>query len=462
MKRRDFFAVAASATIGGQLSTAAAAQPADAGAVESGKDKPLSGKGVLPNKIAGMTLARLRQDYHNRLYKQYLPFWEKGGLDQKHGGVICELNDDGSVAKDLKYIWYQGRAVWVYSYLYNNFGQDPKWLDAATKIRDFMVKHMHLGGGRWNQEVRRDGTVITGSGKNIYGALFAACGLTQYYQATGREENLDLAELSIQASVRAYDNPNYMAGCDASQADVNVAVDDLRGLRQHGHSMVIVWTLTQLLAMRANPKLEKLQAHHVEMIINRFWNPEYGVQNELLAHDYSRLPQTAAHMYAGHSLESLWMVMHEALRIKNRELFDTTKERIRRLLEMCWDYVFDGWADEDFYVFAAPGRQRGPSYDVKTMWANSEILIACMSVWEYTGEPWAKQWYDRAHAYLIEHMADTSHGVWRQAVDRVGKDLKRKGISIHRKGNFHQPRVLMMNMQSLDRMIANRGRLTPF
>ncbi len=262
--------------------------------------------------------------------------------------------------------------------------------------------------------------------------------------------------------MKAYDSPDYMAGCDASAADIKVDVDDIRGLRQHGHSMVTVWTLTQLLAERENSVLEKLQARHVDAIINRYWNPQYGIQNELLAHDYSRLPQTAAHMYAGHSLESLWMVMHEALRIKDRALFDTTKDRIRRLLEMCWDDVFDGWADEDFYVFGDDKYRRGPSYDLKTMWAHCEILIACMTVMEYTGEGWAKMWYERARGYLMKNMANTPSGIWRQAVDRRGQDAKRPGISVNRKGNFHQPRVLMMDMLSLDRMIANRGRLTPF
>ncbi len=457
MKRRDFITTAAATTVCGTLPATAAAQSTKADSTAQD-----STPAVLHEKISGMTLCELRQDYQQRLYKRYLPFWDKGGYDREHSGVMCEFNDDGSVAVDMKYIWYQGRAIWVYSYLYNNFGEDPRWLAMAANIRNFMIEHMHIGGGRWNQEVRRDGTLISGAGKNIYGALFAAVGLVQYARASGREEDLDLAELSIQASIDAYDSPDYMAGCGVGDASIKVDVDDLRGLRQHGHSMVIVWTLTQLLAFRDNPALAQLQAHHVEALINRFWNPEFGIQNEILAHDYSRLPQTAAHMYAGHSLESLWMVMHEALRIEDRALFDTAKDRIRRLLEMCWDYVFDGWADTDYYVFDDDNHQRGPSYDVKTMWAHCEILIACMTVMEYSGEDWAKMWYRRARAYLMENMAGTQCGIWRLAVDRRGKDVKREAISIYRKGNFHQPRVLMMDSLSLDRMIANQGRLTPF
>ena len=109
-------------------------------------------------------------------------------------------------------------------------------------------------------------------------------------------------------------------------------------------------------------------------------------------------------MFAGHSLETLWIVMHEALRGRDRARFKTTMTRIRRLIEMCWDYVFDGWAGEDNFVFSTPKHCQGPNYNMKTMWAQCEILVACMTVLEYTGQSWAKEWYDRARAFALKTM----------------------------------------------------------
>ncbi|MFC2087646.1 AGE family epimerase/isomerase, partial [Bacteroidota bacterium] len=70
------------------------------------------------------------------------------------------------------------------------------------------------------------------------------------------------------------------------------------------------------------------------------------------------------------------------------------------------------------------------------MWAHTEILIACMLILEYTGEIWAKEWYERAFRYIMDTMT-TDYGVWRQAVNRFGENKKRKEVSIYRKGNFH-------------------------
>jgi len=414
---------------------------------------------VLPNQLAGMSLEELRDDYRDRLFNQYLPFWDQGGYDENRGGFTCELNDDGSVFDDEKSIWYQGRAVWVYSFLYQHFGKKERFLEIARKTKEFMVQHMHLGGGRWNDKVRRDGTVVSGPSKNVYGSLFAVAGLTEYYLAARDPSDLDLAKQSIWAAVRMYDDADYG---DTHTTQYTAVKIPQTGIRSQGHSMVLVWILSRLLTCHEDPRLEQLQREHVGLIMRRFWNPKYGIANEYLHHDYSRIPQAASHMFAGHALETLWIVMHEALRIKNRELFATTKNRIRRLLEMCWDYVFDGWGDGNFFVHRSPEHGRGPEYDVKTMWAHCEILIACLTVLEYTGEVWAQQWYERTHAYILKTMANTGHGVWRQAVDRRGKDIKRVGISTNRKGNFHQPRFLMLNLLSLERMIDNAGKLTPF
>jgi N-acylglucosamine 2-epimerase len=445
MKRRQFLGTAIATGLCGSDATFAR-QSANA-AEPSGNGPRTSGT------LGGMSLEALREDYRRRLFEQYLPFWEKGGYDRQYGGLMCEMNDDGSVADDQKYIWYQGRGLWVYAFLYNHFGKNQRWLDIATRTRDFMVRRMYAGEGKWVEKVHRDGTPLEGVGKNVYGWLFAAGGLAQLHIATGDQKDLQLAHESIAAAIEAYDDPNYDDAYSRQYAAVAVPE---RGLRSQGHSMVIIWVLSQLLSIGDNPQLMEVHRRHIGVIMNRFWNPDFGIANEFLQHDYSRLPGAEAHMYAGHSLETLWIVMHEALRIKDRLLFDTITARIRRLLEMCWDYVFEGWAGADFFVFGSPKHCQGPDYNMKTMWAQCEILIACTTILEHTGQPWAREWYDRTRAFALKTMPVPTHGVWRQAVDRRGNDVKRAGISTQRKDNFHQARMLMLNLLSLDRMIANR------
>lgn len=82
-----------------------------------------------------MSIEAFREDCRRRIFDQYLPYWEKGGIDREHGGFLCELNDDGSVAGDEESIWHQGRGLWVYTSVYNHFGKNLHWLDVAAKAR---------------------------------------------------------------------------------------------------------------------------------------------------------------------------------------------------------------------------------------------------------------------------------------------------------------------------------------
>lgn len=419
------------------------------------KDKASSAS--IPAKIAGMTLEELKNDYRQRIFNQYLPFWEKGGFDKELGGFMCELNDDGSVVNDEKYIWYQGRGVWVYSFLYNNFGKDRKFLQIAEKTRDFLVNKMYMGKGQWHESVNRQGipivsSVSQGTSKDIYGALFSAAGLIELYKATGNKDDLEIALTSLKESVKTYNNPDYEG--------ITVPGIDSKGLRTLGHSFMLIWPLTNLLSFYEDHELEELINEHVNHVINDFWNSEYGINNENLFHDYTRLPGHEAVMFTGHYLETLWMILHEALRKKDNQLFNTVKARIRRLIEMTWDYVFEGMGSEDYYVFSTGDKCQGPEFDLKVMWSHTELLVATMTILEYTGEIWAKEWYERGREFCLKNMADTGTGVWRQAVDRFGQDKQRPGIGIYRKGNFHQIRYQMMNLLSIERMIKNGNKIS--
>ncbi len=430
MNRREFLAAAGWAGLGSSL-------------VLKGVAKPSSK--ILERSDASWN--SLLADCQNQLFDQYLPFWERGGIDEEHGGFMCYLYNDGSVENDRKDIWYQGRGIWVYSNIYNEWDKNPKWLKIAQKARDFMVQHMHRGDGTWQDTVNRFGqsvdTIAIDRSNNIYGALFAAVGLIQYAKATGSEEDLELARLSLKKSVELYEDLTYSGVVAEGVTE--------KGLRAQGHSFMFIWALPQFLELDRDPWSEALLVEHLDRLANSFWNPEYGISNEILYHDYSRIPSQSGFMVPGHSIEAQWMGMVEARRSGDDEMHERFKNRMRRLIEMSWDYPFEGTCDTGYHVYASDEHPAGPILEMKTMWAQTEVAVGCLLAFEHSGETWARELFERSWSYLQRTMT-TDHGVWRQAVDREGKDLQREGISIYRKGNFHQPRCLLYLMQALRRM----------
>lgn len=407
-----------------------------------------------PLRFSKATLGDFYNLCQRQLVKEYFPFWENGGHDADLGGFICYLYPDGRVQDPRKDIWYQGRGIWVYSHFYNTFTEFPDrhWLlTRARMAREFMVRYMHQGDGTWLTTVDRagkaTGSIAIDRSQNIYGALFAAVGLIALAKAMGREEDLEHARLSLRKSVKRYDDPAYPG--------VTAPGVEKRGLRSQGHTFMLLWVIPQLLELSPDPVLEAVLSKQLDILHSKFWNPEFGISNEILDHDYSRLPSQAGFMVPGHSIEAQWMGILAARRMGKVDMEATFRERMRRLIEISWDEEFGGTCDTAYYAVAGGGHPAGPVMDIKTMWAQTEVCIGTMLAYELSGETWALDWFNKSWSYLQKTMT-TPHGVWRQAVDRQGNDKQREGISPYRMGNFHQPRCLMYLMQSIRRQMGWR------
>jgi mannose/cellobiose epimerase-like protein (N-acyl-D-glucosamine 2-epimerase family) len=305
-----------------------------------------------------MTLEELREEYRRRLFDQYLPFWDRGGYDEERGGFICNLNDDGSAVDDEKALWFQARAVFIYSLLYNELGQNPRHLEIAQKTRDFIVRYMNAGGGNWYQRTRSDGTVTGGihddaTGEWFYGMMYVVEGLAELYRATGNTKDMDIVRETLQAALKAYDDPEYTGAWNYGGYPDNLS---LIGFRVQSHSMAFIGILTRLLSHIDDNALEQLQKEHVDLVMNIFYNPELGITNENLHHDFSRIEGHEDYMQPGHSVETLWLVMFEAIRTKKAPLFEEAASRFRRYLELGWDFAFEGFGDMHYWVYDSPVR----------------------------------------------------------------------------------------------------------
>jgi len=102
-----------------------------------------------------MSLAELRQRLYDQLFQVLLPFWDKHGIDHEYGGLMCSLDYDGTLLDTGKNLWFLGRAIWVYSFLYNHFGKNPQFLDVAKRTKEFVFKWARQKDGWWAEEFSR-------------------------------------------------------------------------------------------------------------------------------------------------------------------------------------------------------------------------------------------------------------------------------------------------------------------
>jgi mannose/cellobiose epimerase-like protein (N-acyl-D-glucosamine 2-epimerase family) len=214
--------------------------------------------------------------------------------------------------------------------------------------------------------------------------------------------------------------------------------------------MVILRLVTQMLEDRPDSELEKIADRCVDAILNRHLNPEFDLINEVLTHDM-KLPDNAfdQFVYTGHALETLWMLLFEAIRRKDAELFIKTSRCFKRHLEVAWDDVYEG-------VFRCLVHVDDNIWKLdKVLWLQEEVLIGLLCIIEYSGAPWAQAWFNKLYRYVKEKFPLQRYGLplWILGADRK-VTFERNSDRV---GNFHHPRHLMLNLISIERIINRKG-----
>ena len=83
-------------------------------------------------------LAQYKALFEKELFENVIPFWTKNAIDEVNGGIYNSLDRQGEIYSTDKSVWMQGRAAYMFSYIYNNLKQDPQYLTIAKSCLDFL------------------------------------------------------------------------------------------------------------------------------------------------------------------------------------------------------------------------------------------------------------------------------------------------------------------------------------
>jgi N-acylglucosamine 2-epimerase len=184
--------------------------------------------------------------------------------------------------------------------------------------------------------------------------------------------------------------------------------------------------------------------------MNYHYNPSYDLINENINHDMSRNKGPQGDTMVGHAPETLWFVMAEAVRIKDKDLFILAANRLKRHIEVLWDDVYGG------YLLGLTSIENNSWNIQKALWLQEEILIGTMMITEHLGEEWAREWFGKSYTYVRNKFVLKQYGypLWIAYADRKVTFVK----DYDRVENYHHPRHLMINLLSLERMIKRGGK----
>ena len=388
---------------------------------------------------------QLRGRYRRELFDEQLPFWHRFGIDHERGGFCCSLDYDGRRVNDEKFTWFQGRGLWVYSFVYNHLQPDPGYLETARRTKEFLLAHAPQPDGSWASNLSREGAPLAPEA-DFYGRYFAVEGLLEYSRAANDEQAHETALRMFKDLFRR-----------------EVAADASGPITQ-GFWMVNINIARQILDRESDPETAGIADHAIDAVIHKHYNPDFGLNNEQLNRDFTRPSEEAAKCNFGHSIETLWMLMEEARRRGDTQLWRTCAERIRHHLDVGWDWLYGGLAmwinvDQGAYewpVEGVPGAglafQAVGEYNyTKTLWALDEILVATLLIHERTGAAWAREFFDRTQRLIDDKFSMKANAGQPTYVLFADRRITAPPHS-SRQDNYHRLRALMLNLATLGRL----------
>ena len=381
-------------------------------------------------KIPVERAAELCEHYRAALLDDVVPWWMSHSLDRRYGGYYSLLERDGRPWATDKYMWMNGRQVWLLSHLYNAHEQNAEWLDAAASGAEFMRRYAFKDDGKMHFRLDRQGQSRS-EVLSIYTEVFGAIAMAEYGKASGDESYWTKA-------IQMYDSLMPRLGQPSDTPLLGYPIHATFHL--HAHDMCRITVASVFNEIRPDSRFEDDLTLSVDSILHRHWKPDVPALLENVAVDGSPvldLPEGRM-FHPGHAVESAWMLMEIARKRGDEDLLRTSIEIVLASLNHGWDEEYGGIR----YVTNVDWTPTHPlEADMKLWWPHGEALYALLLAWDLTGRDDMAQWYQKVHDYTFSHFPDPEYGEWFGYLSRDGTRVwtaKANGW----KGCFHLPRAL--------------------
>lgn len=411
-------------------------------------------------------LRKRMEEYNQILVQDILAYWlEKA--DGKSGGFYTCYNvfGDRLVSRD-KYVWSQGRCVWLYSKL---AADQTILMDEAMRLRcrelavrgcAFVEKHCMLPNGRAAFVLDENNRVkltesYEGESASTFADCFVAMGFTAAGILKGDPEKVKSAYRLLTEAARQMGAGTFQTAPDVlphgwrSQAVymimIHTAYETAKGLRAFG-------------MIQEEENARRICSYAMEVVVNAFLT-EDSILLECLDHQLRPLDTLyGRHINPGHTEECMWFLIEAARWLDRPEVEKRALGVIKHVADIAWDERYGGM----FYYLDRNGKKPWGTYDEaerplaeaamrdwdnKMWWPHLETIYAALMGYIYYGDEACLKEYERYHQYAFRVFPnpDRQVGEWIQIRDRQGRPLGDEvGGRLPVKDPYHLIRTLML------------------
>lgn len=380
----------------------------------------------------------LAAEMKQHLQDVILPFW-KGLKDEEFGGYYgfmdTELNLD---KKAVKGCILNSRILWFFSNAWAVL-QDESLKEYADHAYDFMKKYCYdeeRGGVYWS--VTYDGKPEDTT-KHTYNQAFAIYALSSYYDVSGNEEALTLAQkLRDVVEEKCFDEVGYKEALDIN---FNPAENDK--LSENG--VMADRTMNTLLhVFEAYTELYRVSKDEIaatklrwmmDLVADKIYNPALHRQEVFFDNNYTSLIDL--HSY-GHDIETAWLVDRGAS-VLGDEAYISKMAPITADLEQ---NVYKLAYSENSFKNEC---ERGVDDERRIWWVQAEAVVGFYNGWQKDN---SKTHYleaaENIWKFIQDKVVDKRPGSeWFSEVDVNGKPYMHKPILEPWKCPYHNGRMCL-------------------
>lgn len=394
-----------------------------------------------------MDFKKLAEQYRVELLDSVLPFWLEKSQDMDFGGYLTCLDREGNVFDTDKFVWLQGREVWMFAMLYNKVEKRQEWLDCAVQGGEFLRKFGHDGDYNWYFSLTREGQPLV-EPYNIFSYTFATMAFGQLALATGNKAYEQIATVTFEKILAKADNP---------KGQWNKAHAGTRELKNFALPMILCNLALEIEHLLDEEFLQQTIDTCIYEVMEVFYQPDLGLIVENVTLD-GQLSDTfdGRLLNPGHAIEAMWFVMDLGERLNRPEL-------IAKAVKIALDTLEYGWDKQHGGIFYFMDRKGCPpqqlEWDQKLWWVHVESLITMIKGYQLTGSQECLAWFEKLHNYTWGYFKDSEHPEWYGYLNRQGEVLLNlKGGKW--KGCFHVPRGLYQCWKTLEKCEVQLNAIT--
>ena len=384
------------------------------------------------------------EEIRNHLTDCIIPFWKKL-RDDENGGYYGWVGYDLKVDKKaVKGCILNSRILWFFSNAYTML-KDSSLLDEADHGFAFMKQYCmdrENGGIFWS--IQYDGKPEDTT-KHTYNQAFAIYALSSYYEASGKEEALDMAkELFHIIEEKCTDEIGYKEAFDKEFHEIEndkLSENGVIAEKTMNTLLHVFEAYTELYRVAKLPEVGERLHWIMETFAHKVYNPELHRQEVFF--DKNMKSILDLHSY-GHDIETAWLIDRGVEVLGDPKMEELLSPITRDLTAQIYKVAFNGHS-------LANECEKGVVNTHRIWWVQAETVIGFLN--GYQKDPSKKEYLEAAESewqFIKDYVIDKRNGSeWYWEVDENGKPYPDRPIVEPWKCPYHNGRMCMEVMKRL-------------